>query len=124
MLDYWVNFFVHVMVMGVDNFKTIDNFYQWTIDNCQSWQKYNRTKSGTKDDYKAQLIEKTQFFYTIEDMTNIISNFKLKDYIYNSGSNMNYDRLQKAYENHKVDVKKITAEDERVWEDDMIEHDN
>jgi len=64
------------------------------------------------------------FILCDECMYNIISNFKLKDYIYNSGSNMNYDRLQKAYENHKVDVKKITAEDERAWEDDMIEHDN
>lgn len=66
------------MMVGVYDtmFNSFDSFLTWLQKDLPTWTGYSRTDSGTKDEYKEALIEKTQFFYKIDNPCDVISNFK------------------------------------------------
>jgi thymidylate synthase len=53
-------------------FKTGDGFITWLRQDIQKWNSYDRKTSARNEDYKKSLIEKIQFFYTIDDATAVI----------------------------------------------------
>jgi thymidylate synthase len=59
-----------------DSFDSLNDFFAFLQNDLSSWNNYSRTTTGTGDDYKKALIEKNQFFYTIKDMTRVITNYE------------------------------------------------
>lgn len=54
-------------------FSSFNDMLRWAQADIKSWDDSQRNKSARSEDYKKVLKEKTQFFYTISDMTNIIA---------------------------------------------------
>jgi len=48
---------------------------QLSYPDANDWTLYEREKSGTNDDYKLKLLEKTQFFYKIKHAENVITDY-------------------------------------------------
>lgn len=57
-------------------FESFNEFLNYLRQDIQTWPEYNRTENGQQRDYKNSIKERTQFFYTIKDATNIIATNK------------------------------------------------
>jgi thymidylate synthase len=57
-------------------FDSLNSALNTFAQNMSAWPNYGRQESGTGDDYKKTLIERTQLFYSINDCRAVITDYK------------------------------------------------
>lgn len=57
-------------------FNHVNEFFYDCGKDLKNWKEYSREHSAREEDYKKLIKERTQFFYTIADCRNIITDYE------------------------------------------------